>query len=59
MAEAAVGVAVGMQRLEDGCHRRAVQEHSQAVPVQQPGVGINKLLTCVDVDWHAATLRRG
>ncbi len=59
MAEAAGGVAVGAQRLEDRRMRRAVEEHRQAVAVEQAGVGKDELLGSIDVDRHPATLRRG
>jgi hypothetical protein len=59
MAEAAGRVAVGAERLEDRCKRRAVEEHRQAVAVEQAGVGKDELLGSIDVDWHPARLRRG
>ena len=52
VTEAAVGIAVRAQRIEDGCDRRAVQEHGQPVPVEQPRVGEDEPLGGADVDHH-------
>jgi hypothetical protein len=57
MAKAAVGVAVGTERVDHGSDRRAVQKYRQPVAFQQSGVGEDEPLGGVDVDWHASSLR--
>jgi len=54
VTEAAIGIAIGAERVEDGLDRRATQEASRSVPVEQTGVGEQEPLGGNEIDGHAA-----
>ena len=57
MAEAAVGVAVGDQRVADGLVGLAVEQDGQPVALEHAGRAEHELLSGGEVDGHDATLR--
>jgi hypothetical protein len=57
VAEPAIGVAVGAQRVEHRGDARAVEEDGEPVPVEQAGVGEDEPAGGVGVDRYPAKLR--